>query len=62
MDAYTPLSKCSNKPVSSSSLINDKDLKLGALPFTENNEYKLTATEESQCILVRHKVHQSFSL
>ena len=50
MDAHAPLSKCSNKPVSSSSLINDKHLKLGALPFIENNEYKLTAKKASQCL------------
>lgn len=50
MAVYTPLSKCGNKPVRSSSFINDKHFKLGALPFTENNAYNLTAKKASQCI------------
>lgn len=50
MAAHTPLSKCSNKPVSSSSLTNNKHFKLGASPFTETNGYNLTAKKASQSI------------
>lgn len=52
MDTYTPSSKCSEKPVGSSDLINDKHLKLGVLPFTENNKHKPVKTD---------KGYQSFS-
>jgi len=50
MDAYTPLSTCSNNTMNSSSLLNDKRFKLGALPSTENNKYNLTAKKASPCI------------
>lgn len=53
MDPYTTSSKCSEKPVGSSGLINDKRLKLGVLPFTENNKHKLPVKTD--------KGHQSFS-